>query len=489
MSRITELDGWNANWRDLKVAVLGLGVSGFSVADTLAELACDVRVFAQRAEPELLDVLDVLGVPHFTGEEAVGLPSALVDFEPELLITSPGVRPDSEIIAWCNENEIPVWVDIDLAWRLRDKTARTADWICVTGTNGKTTTVQLVTQMLRAGGLRAESCGNIGTPILDCIRDPQGFDVLVVELSSFQLHYMQSISPHSSAVLNIDQDHIDWHGTFEAYKQAKAKVYEGTRFSCIYNVADSVTERLLEDADVVEGARAIGFTVGAPSRSQIGYVEDILCDRAFLEERATKAVPLATFDDIASIGVITPHLLANIAAASALARSYGVSHLAIAEAIRTFKLDAHRIEVVGEFAGITWIDDSKATNPHAAAASLNSFENIVWIVGGLLKGVDIAPLVERFASRLRGAVVIGEDRQPVLEALRLHAPEVPVIEVAVDENAQVMPQAVAGAAALAQEGDVVLLAPSSASMDQFKDYADRGARFSTAVNEWGKGNG
>lgn len=489
MSRITELDGWNANWRDLKVAVLGLGVSGFSVADTLAELSCDVRVFAERAEAEQLDVLDVLGVPHFTGEAATGLPAELIAFAPELLITSPGVRPDSQIIAWCARESIPVWVDIDLAWRLRDKTARVADWICVTGTNGKTTTVQLTTEILRQAGLRAESCGNIGTPILDCIRDPQGYDVLVVELSSFQLHYMQPIAPHSSAVLNIDQDHLDWHGTFDAYKAAKGKIYENTVFSCIYNVSDSATEKLVENADVVEGARAIGFTVGAPARSQIGYVEDILCDRAFLDDRANKAIPLATLEDIAEIGVLTPHLLANVAAASALTRSYGVSHLAVRDGIRNFKLDAHRIEVVAQIGGVTWIDDSKATNPHAAAASLNSFENIVWLVGGLLKGVDIAPLVQRFASRLRGAVVIGKERTAVLEALRLHAPEVPVIEVNTEDNGDVMPQAVSGAAALAQEGDFVLLAPSSASMDQFKDYADRGARFAAAVAEWGKSNG
>jgi len=190
---------------------------------------------------------------------------------------------------------------------------------------------------------------------------------------------------------------------------------------------------------------------------------------------------LATVEDISSIGVLTPHLLANVAAASALARALDVSPIAIRSAILEFRMDAHRIELVAEHEGITWIDDSKATNPHATAASLRSFDHVVWIVGGLLKGVDITPLVEKFHQALRGAVVIGEDREPVLAALEKAAPGVPVIEINVAEKNQVMTHAVQAAANLASEGDVVLLAPSSASMDQFKDYADRGHQFASAV--------
>ena len=486
MSRLDSLNSWHDDWSGLKVAVLGLGVTGFSVADTLAELGCETKVFAERAEAEQLDILDVLGVEHVTGSEAAGLPAKLVSFDPELLITSPGVLPDSEIIAWALAQGIPVWVDIDLAWRLRDKTERIAEWVCVTGTNGKTTTVQLTTEILRAAGLRAESCGNIGVPILDCIRNPDGFDVLVVELSSFQLHYLGSISPYSSAVLNIDHDHLDWHGGFEEYKNAKSKIYSNTRVACVFNVGDAVTESLVEDAEVVEGARAIGFTVGAPGLSQIGYASDILCDRAFIEERRDTAQELATFEDIDEIGVLTPHLLANVAAASALARSFGIPAEAVKAGIRNFRLDRHRIEVVLERDEITWIDDSKATNPHAAAASLSSFDSVVWIVGGLLKDVDVAPLIARFASKLRGAIVIGKDREVILRELRAQAPSVPVIEVTADSDVDVMPQAVAGALAFAQAGDVVLLAPAAASMDQFKDYADRGLRFAAAVKALGE---
>lgn len=480
MKDLSQLNSWHANWRDLKVVVLGLGVSGFSVADTLAELGAEVLVVAKKAEPELVDILDVLGVRHITGDQVTSdLPQEVKDFLPELIVTSPGVRPEHELLAWANERNIPVWVDIELAWRVRDKTNKVADWIAVTGTNGKTTTVQMVESMLIAGGKRAIACGNIGTPILDAIRDPLGFDVLVVELSSFQLHFLGQIEPFSSAVLNLADDHIDWHGSFEAYSDAKAKIYENTRVACVYNLSDSATEKMVENADVIEGARAIGFGTGLPARSQVGFVEDILCDRAFLDDRGNSALEIATLDDLAQIGVLTPHLMANAAAATALARSYGVAPEDIRTALRNFKLDAHRIELIAERNGISFIDDSKATNPHAAAASLNSFENIIWIVGGLLKGVDISDLVAKYSKRLKAAVVIGADRQPVLEALASYAGGVEVKEISDQEN--VMHDAVAAALKLAKAGDTVLLAPAAASMDQFKDYEDRGKQFADQV--------
>lgn len=481
MTDFDQLNSWHSNWRGLKVVVFGLGVSGFSVADTLAELGCDVLVVAEKAEEELLDILDVIGVQHITGQAATGVPKAVIDFAPDLLVTSPGIRPQNELITWATQKKIEIWVDIELAWRVRDKNPRIAEWIAVTGTNGKTTTVQLVEHMLNTSGLRAIACGNIGTPVLDAIREPEGFDVLVVELSSFQLHYLGEISPFASAVLNIADDHLDWHGDFEAYRDTKAKIYENTRVACVYNVNDLATEKMVENADVIEGARAIGFTTGMPSRSQVGFVEDILVDRAFLDDRANTALEIATLEDLSLIGVLTPHLMANVAAATALARSLDVAPAAIKGAIRTFKLDSHRIELVLEKNGIRWIDDSKATNPHAAAASLNSFENVIWIVGGLLKGVDVSDLVADFGNRLKAAIVIGVDRTPVLEALSAKAPHVQIVEITESDKTQVMTQAVVAAKKLAESGDTVLLAPAAASMDQFKDYEDRGNQFADAV--------
>lgn len=479
MVDFTELNSWHANWRGLRVVVLGLGVSGFSVADTLAELGAKVLVVAEKADEELVDILDVIGVDHLIGAGAQGVPEAVVAFSPQLVVTSPGVKPEHELLNWAKESGAQIWVDIELAWRLRDKNPKIADWIAVTGTNGKTTTVQMVEAMLIAGGKRAVTCGNIGTPILDVIRDPEGFDVLVVELSSFQLHYLGHIEPFSSAVLNLADDHIDWHGSYQAYADSKAKIYENTRVACVYNINDSTTEKMVENADVIEGARAIGFTTGLPARSQVGFVEDILCDRAFLEDRGNSALEIATLSDLAEIGVLTPHLMANAAAATALARSYGISPESIKQALRSFRLDAHRIQLVAERDGVRWIDDSKATNPHAAAASLNSFENVIWVVGGLLKGVDISDLVKAYASRLKAAIVIGTERQAVLDALANNAPGVQIFEVTSGNS--VMHDAVSFAQSIAQSGDTVLLAPAAASMDQFKDYADRGNSFAEQV--------
>lgn len=481
MSELAALTSWHSNWKDLRVVVLGLGVSGFSVADTLAELGCNVLVVAEKAEADLLDILDVLGVPHLTGDAAKGLPQKVKDFAPQLIVTSPGVKPQHEMLAWAQSNSIEVWVDIELAWRLRDKTDRVAKWFAITGTNGKTTTVQMVEAMLNSGGLRAAAVGNIGTPILDAIRDPIGFDALVVELSSFQLHYVQHLEPFASAVLNIADDHLDWHGGFENYASAKAKIYENTLMACVYNVNDSKTENMVENADVQEGARAIGFTTGMPSRSQVGFVENILCDRAFLDDRQNSALEICTLEDLSNIGVLTPHLMSNAAAATALARSIDVSPAAIREALVNFRMDAHRIELIADKNGIRWIDDSKATNPHAAAASLNSFENIIWVVGGLLKGVDISALVKQYASRVKAAIVIGKDRAEVLAALANQAPSVAVHEA---NDEQVMQSVVAIAGGLAETGDTVLLAPAAASMDQFSDYEDRGNQFANEVRKF-----
>ncbi len=481
MSELDQLTSWHSDWTSVRAVVFGLGVSGFSAADTLAELGAKTLVVAEKADPELVDILDVIGVRHITGEAAMGVPRDVVEFKPQVIITSPGIKPENPLLVWAAENDVAIWVDIDLAWRLRDKTERVAQWFTVTGTNGKTTTVQLLTAMLNQGGIKAEACGNIGKPILDAIRDPEGFDALVVELSSFQLHYLGDIYPFSSAVLNIADDHLDWHGGFEAYKATKAKIYENTLAACVYNCMDKSTEAMVEDADVIEGARAIGFTLGIPSRSQVGFVEDILCDRAYLDDRANNALELATLEDLSQIGVLTPHLMANAAAAAALARSAGVAPEEIREAIKNFRLDSHRIELVAEANEIRWIDDSKATNPHAANASLASFDRVVWVVGGLLKGVDISPLVEKHRDKLVAAIVIGKERTAVLEALAKHAANVTVVEITTDENADVMNQVAQAAVGLASAGDVVLLAPAAASMDQFVDYADRGTSFAVAA--------
>ena len=279
---LSTLTSWHADWSGLRVGVLGLGVTGFSVADTLAELGAQVMVVAAGAEELRITMVDVIGATYVQERSGEEVPHELIEFAPELIVVSPGYHPDHTILLWAVEQGIPIWGDIELAWRVRDK-VKPAEWLMVTGTNGKTTTVQLTAAMLASAGFRVAPCGNIGVPVLDAVRDPQGFDVFVVELSSYQLHWMQDVHPYSAAVLNIADDHLDWHGSFDAYVAAKAKIFENTRVACVYNKADKVTERMVEQADVMEGARAIGFDLGAPGRSDLGVVDGILCDRAFLD--------------------------------------------------------------------------------------------------------------------------------------------------------------------------------------------------------------
>jgi UDP-N-acetylmuramoylalanine--D-glutamate ligase len=483
MTRTDELTSWHADWTGLKALVMGLGVTGFAAADTLVELGAQVVVLADRAPADKAELLDVIGGRLVEGGDPASQVRALEEFSPDVVVVSPGYHPDHPVLSAAAGAGIPIWGDIDLAWRVRDKTGTPAEWVTITGTNGKTTTTRLVTAMLAADGRRAMACGNIGTPVLDAVRDPTGFDVLVVELSSYQLHWMELVSPWASVCLNIADDHLDWHGSAAAYRAAKGRVYERTKVACVYNLDDPVTEELVREAEVVEGARAIGFGLGVPGPSDLGIVDGILCDRAFLEERKTSALELTTVEELHASGLSAPHVVANILAAAAIARSLDVAPAVIREALRTFRLDPHRIEVVGDADGVRWVDDSKATNPHAADASLGAFESVVWVVGGLLKGVDIGELIERRSDRLRAAIVIGADRAPVLEAFARHAPGVPVHPVEESNTENVMTVVARIAAAAARPGDVVLLAPAAASMDQFDDYAHRGRSFAAAVRD------
>jgi UDP-N-acetylmuramoylalanine--D-glutamate ligase len=314
--------------------------------------------------------------------------------------------------------------------------------------------------------------------------------VLAVELSSFQLHYTYSMSAESAAVLNVAEDHLDWYDSIgpspmQSYAADKGRIYERVQRACVYNVADPETERLVREADVQEGARAVGFTLGMPGVGTLGVVEDLLADRAFIEQRESSAAELCTLADLASSA---PHFIANALAAAALARAHGVSQAAVRDGLRAFRPDGHRIALVAERDGVTWVDDSKATNPHAAQSSLLAYDPVVWVAGGLAKGARFDDLVQAVRGRLRGVVLLGRDRDVVAAALSRHAPDVPVIVLGDDETGpvdggQVMARAVGAAAELARVGDTVLLAPGCASMDMFANYAERGDAFADAVHE------
>lgn len=483
---------------DARVSVVGLGVSGLAALEVLATLGARVRGYdaaeaaVERAAAELGAGTALRAVP-----DAAELADAVLADAPDVVVVSPGIPATSPLLRRAEATAgLEVWSEVELAWRLRARRpgGDAAPWLTLTGTNGKTTTVGMLASILRAAGERAEAVGNVGTPI---VRAAAGgdLDVLAVELSSFQLHATRTVSPQASACLNLAPDHLDWHGSYEAYRDAKAKVYARTQVACVYNVADAATRRMVEDADVVEGARAVGFTRRAPGVGEVGLVEDILVDRAFLAARWTHAQELATLADLAHLAPagaeVPPHVVDDALAAAALARAHGVPPEAVRDGLRAYAGGRHRIELVAVADGVRYVDDSKATNAHAAAASLRAVApgTCVWIAGGLAKGVTFDELVAAHADRLRAVVLIGVDRAPLRAALARHAAHVPVIEVLPGEDGGVMDRAVSEAARLAHPGDTVLLAPACASMDQFAGYAARGEAFARAARALAEGGG
>jgi len=473
-------------WSQATVVVAGLGTSGFAAADGLLDLGANIVVLDEsdsQANSEKATVLEMLDATVRLGPGA----TATLPPEADLVVTSPGWRPSAPLLAQAALRGVPVWGEVELAWRM-SLPDRQVPWLAVTGTNGKTTTVGMLESILTAAGLRTSAVGNVGRPIVEAVLDEVSYDVLAVELSSFQLHWTNSLSLHSAAVLNVAPDHLEWYADaagwppgvadpMAAYTADKARIYARVQHSCVYNVADPLTERLVEEAEVVEGARAIGFTRGIPAPSMVGVVDDLLVDRAFIPQRRDSAVELAKLADVVPYA---PHNVENALAAAALARSFGVPPTAVAEGLRRLRIGDHRIQTVAEIGGVRYVDDSKATNPHAAAASLAAFDHVVWIAGGQAKGTSFDDLVAHVAPRLRAAVVLGVDREVIADALARHAPEVPV-NVLNSGNHGAMQQAVEWAASRAVPGDVVLLAPGCASKDMYTDYAARGDAFAAAV--------
>jgi UDP-N-acetylmuramoylalanine--D-glutamate ligase len=468
------------------VLVAGGGVTGKAVLSALTRFGASATLCDD--DPATLRQYAETGVVTVTASTAIQQVS-----EYSLVVTSPGFAPTTPLLAAASAAGIPIWGDVELAWRL-DAAGHYGPprrWLVVTGTNGKTTTTSMLHAMLTAGERRSLLCGNIGSPVLDVLGEPA--DLLAVELSSFQLHWAPSLRPEAGVVLNIAEDHLDWHSTMAEYTAAKARVLNGR--VAVVGLDDSRAAALLYTA---AAPVRVGFRLGGPAAGELGVRDGQLVDRAFADDLAL--LPVESIPVPGPVGVL------DALAAAALARSVGVPAQAIAAAIASFRVGRHRAEVVAVADGIRYVDDSKATNPHAAEASVLAYPRVVWVAGGLLKGASIDAEVTRIASRLVGAVLIGRDRQEVAEALSRHAPDVPVVQVVAGEDAgmyatavvpgtdvtevnhpsedlgiRVMTAAVAAARDLAKPGDTVLLAPAGASFDQFTGYADRGDAFAAAV--------
>jgi len=486
-----------------RVLVVGLGITGQSAAELLAASGAGVIAVDSRDDDErrhTAAVLEKAGVTVRLGPDELGTgelgPGATVPAGTELVVTSPGLRPDTPLLASAVAAGVEVIGDVELAWRLRPVLAdgTRQPWLAITGTNGKTTTVRMLAAMLAAAGHRSLAAGNVGTPILSAVTEARPYEVLAVELSSFQLYWSSTVAPLAAALLNVEAHHLDWHDDIESYAAAKARIFApGTIAIC--NADDPRSAALgAAAARGVSGRRGLGspqgtecppgparrvsrlvsFRLGEPGPGELGVAGGWLTDRAFGD-----SVPLAP---ASAVQPQAPHNVADALAAAALARAYGDPPEAIAAGLEAFEPEPHRITPVGSLDGVVYVDDSKASNPAAAKASLASFPSIVWIAGGLFRGTDadLDALVAGALPRLRGAVLLGADRGRFREALARHAPDVPVREVAATDTG-VMDLVVAEAARVARPGDTVLLAPAAQSFDLFRDYPARGDAFAAAV--------
>ena len=436
-----------------KIAVLGAGVTGTAVLDFLVTRGINADIFDEKAPNAKRNVEDSY----------------------DLAIVSPGWRLDNPLVVALQSVGCELLSEIDFAWKVKEEIAPDQKWIALTGTNGKTTTIQMVQSIFDYSSLSGIACGNVGEPVISVLNSGDSYDYLALELSSFQLEWSQYAKYEAVALLNIAPDHIDWHGSFDQYAAAKLRLLDASEIAVI-NGEDS--ESVLR-ASAWSG-RKVFYFLDTPQPGELGLVENLLIDRAFGGDPSVAH----DFAQLSDIRPTVPHNVSNAMAAAGLALAIGITHDEIREGLQNFTLDRHRLEVVVEEDGIAWVNDSKATNPHAAAAALMSQISSIWIAGGLAKGAAMNPLIERCASRIKAAILIGQDAPIIATALSKEAPHIPYYLMPYSGDSQeLMREVVEKARELAVAGDTVLLAPACASMDQFKDYADRGEKFVAAVRE------
>ena len=451
MSYISEL-------KERNILIVGAGTTGKAVANYLKSIGAKYQIFdeSQKEESGL--------------EVSIKIPDPSVY---DLAIVSPGWKLDHSLIQELQSNSVEIISELDFAWKVKTEVNPGQKWVALTGTNGKTTTVQMLESILVTAGISAIACGNVGTTAIEAVTSVNKFDVLALELSSFQISWSDLPEYEVVAILNIAQDHFDWHGSFNDYANAKIKLLNQTKVA-ILNLNDP--EIILRGAGW--GGRKIFFGFDTPQAGEIGIVEDLIIDRAFV----TSSDAAEVITELTDVKPAVPHNVANAMAAAGLALAIGVAHPLIKAGISKFKLDKHRLQNILTKDGIDWVNDSKATNPHAATASLLSHLSNIWIAGGLAKGAKMDDLVLRTASRIKAAIVIGKDGEIIIEALRKHAPDIAIHQIPNAANpSELMDQVVTRAREIASLGDTVLLAPACASMDQFSSYAERGDLFAQSV--------
>jgi UDP-N-acetylmuramoylalanine--D-glutamate ligase len=434
-----------------KCLVIGGGVTGTALKRALESFKAEVMVFDESAKSGTVNQI----------------PDKI-----ELAITSPGWRKDHPIFTQLSKMGTQILSEIDFAWMIKNELAPDQKWVALTGTNGKTTTIQMVESIFQKAKINGAACGNVGETVIAAVCHQPAYEYLALELSSFQIDWSQLPKYESVAILNISPDHIDWHGSFDSYRAAKLKLLTQAK-GVILNKTDSeIRNRCAMMQNV------IWFSLDTPAPGEIGLVEELLIDRAF-SPNPNEANEICELVDITPT---VPHNVLNAMAAAALSLSIGVSYQDIKSGLNSFTTDHHRMELVRKHNEINWIDDSKATNPHAAAASIMANLNVVWLAGGLAKGAQMDDLIKQCGSRIKHAILFGKDRDLIAQALKKFAPNVPIKFIDLkSDNKQLIRDVVAAAKEIAVAGDTVLLAPACASMDQFSSYVERGQLFTQEV--------
>jgi UDP-N-acetylmuramoylalanine--D-glutamate ligase len=374
---------------------------------------------------------------------------ALVDAV-DVVVPSPPVPYAHAAIQRALATGTPVWTEFELAAQWSDVPV-----VAITGTDGKTTVTTLVEQMLTASGKRTMAVGNNETPLVDVL--DRDLDVYVVEASSFRLQFVETFRPAVGVWLNLAPDHLDWHGSMEHYAAAKARLWE-------HQTADDLAVANAEDPVV------LSYTTGIRARLETFGLRTgdwRVQDSALVGPGGLEVVP------VHDLWRALPHDCTNVLAAAAASLGAGATVDGVRTAIRAFRGLPHRVSLVSDHGGVRWYDDSKATGPNAVHAAVRGFDSVVLIAGGRNKGLDLGELAED-VDRIRAVVAIGE-AAPLVEAAFIGKRPVVV--------AQSMDDAVARAAAFAEDGDAVLLSPGCASYDWYSSYAERGDDFARAVRE------
>ncbi len=486
------------------VLVLGLGESGLAIARWCARHGCRLRIADTREAPPNLAALQAEGIDaEFVGG---AFTPALLDGGVELVGLSPGLSPLepalAALVAAANERGIAVWGELEFfaqALRALGTSGYQPKVLAITGTNGKTTTTSLTGLLCQRSGKKVAVAGNISPAMLDrlagAIDETALPDVWVLELSSFQLETARTFAPDAAAILNITQDHLDWHGSFDAYAQAKGRIF-GATTTRVLNRDDAAVMKFAPAAGAADAPRTVTFGLNEPvqdgdyglSRDNgIAWLVEAV-DRDAPDETATttrrRKRDAAHTPDIAqkrlmpadALRIRGLHNAANALAAFALARAIDLPAAPLLHALREYRGEAHRVEVIATIDDVDYVDDSKGTNVGATVAALDGLaQKIVLIAGGDGKGQDFAPLVAPVARWCRAVMLIGRDAPAIRDTLAETG--VPLADHATLEGA------VHAAAELAEPGDAVLLSPACASLDMFRNYAHRADVFRAAVDE------